>query len=361
MLPVYKEYNDVIKAVTHLPCISIIMPFEPKMGQRATIDSRLENAVAKMKKEMLASYPLEQAFPVLQKLQAFLDKLNYNTHKKSIAIFVSPLVEKVYYLDITVEEKVVLDESFEIRDLIYNKKELNKYLVLVLSSRHTSIFLDDATRFHCIVSNTPGHTADNPSEPVGNFPDLSARKEVLLEKFLHLTDNGLHIILQSYPLPLFVMGTDRIIGHYKKLTKNAGHIVSYIHGNFEEAGDAAVRTAVAPHIADWKKIKETGLLHRIEVAAGAGKLVTGIDDVWKATSDRKGKLLVIEKSFRYPAVPGNTSDHLSWKDESTEMPFYIKDAVDDIIEKVLENGGDIEFVDEDALADYGKIALVQYY
>jgi len=41
--------------------------------------------------------------------------------------------------------------------------------------------------------------------------------------------------------------------------------------------------------------------------------------------------------------------------------FYIKDAVDDIIEKVLENGGDIEFVDQDVLRDYGHIALIRYY
>ncbi|MBK6634610.1 MAG: hypothetical protein IPG38_10090 [Chitinophagaceae bacterium] len=40
---------------------------------------------------------------------------------------------------------------------------------------------------------------------------------------------------------------------------------------------------------------------------------------------------------------------------------YIKDAVDDVIEKVLENGGDVEFVDEGVLKEYQHIALILFY
>jgi hypothetical protein len=39
----------------------------------------------------------------------------------------------------------------------------------------------------------------------------------------------------------------------------------------------------------------------------------------------------------------------------------IRDAVDDVIEKVLENGGDVEFADKDLLKDYQQIALIKYY
>ena len=35
--------------------------------------------------------------------------------------------------------------------------------------------------------------------------------------------------------------------------------------------------------------------------------------------------------------------------------------MDDVMEKVLENGRDVEFVDKDVLKDYQHIAFVQYY
>ena len=48
-------------------------------------------------------------------------------------------------------------------------------------------------------------------------------------------------------------------------------------------------------------------------------------------------------------------------DNSSNNNFFIKDAVDDIIEKVIESGGDVEFVDEGILTDYQKIVLLEYY
>ena len=51
-----------------------------------------------------------------------------------------------------------------------------------------------------------------------------------------------------------------------------------------------------------------------------------------------------------------------YKEETSgNTSLYIKDAVDDVIEKVLENGGDVEFVEEGLLNDYQQIALIQYY
>ena len=53
--------------------------------------------------------------------------------------------------------------------------------------------------------------------------------------------------------------------------------------------------------------------------------------------------------------------HVIPSDETNSSPFYIKDAVDDVIENLLENGGDVEFVDEGVLVAYRHIALILYY
>ena len=63
----------------------------------------------------------------------------------------------------------------------------------------------------------------------------------------------------------------------------------------------------------------------------------------------------------FPAHLGRNNDTIYKEDTTVENPFYIKDAVDDIMEKVLANGGDVEFVENGALHEYGKIALIQFY
>ena len=105
-----ETFDEVINAPKYLPCISILMPFEPKMGLKKELDYKLKMASDKVEREINSNYPPEKAIPVINKMKRVLSDLNYYTHKKSIAIFISPLVEKVYYLDLPIEEKVIIDE-----------------------------------------------------------------------------------------------------------------------------------------------------------------------------------------------------------------------------------------------------------
>ena len=361
---VTSEIREVMEAVHYRPAVSIIMPFEPKMSLKTELTHSLKTAADKVEQELLENYPDEMGMLVMQKLRAVVKGLNINTHKKSIAIYVSPVFEKVLYLDVAVEEKIIVDESFEIRDLVYSKKQLHKYLVLQLSGKESRMYLGNSTTFMRIVSNTPesvyAYVNDIP-ERVGNFSDISERKEIVMDKFLHHIDNSLDIILNDYHLPLFVLGTERIMGHFKKLTKHAATVIEYVQGNYEEATVQELKEILEPHIADWKKVKEKDLLNQLEEAAGKKKLAVGMRDVWREAMSHKGRLLLVEKNYMYAAQHGSSEDVIYEAVEPYSKFSYIKDAVDDVMEKVLENGGDVEFVDKDVLKDYNHIALLQYY
>jgi hypothetical protein len=358
------EIGEVIKAVHYLPSVSVIMPFEPKMSLKKELMHSLKIAANKVEDEVLKNYPADMGVLVIQKLKSIIKELNFNTHKKSIAIYVSPVFQKVLYLDIQVEEKIIVDESFEIRDLVYSKKQLHKYLVLLLGGKSSRIYVGNSQTFVRIVSDTSQAAfayENDPPERVANFSDINERKEIVMEKFLHHIDNTLEIILDSYNLPLFVMGTNRIAGHFKKLTNHSKAVVDYIHGNFEEASPAELREILEPAIKDWKNVIQKKILNKLAEAADRKRLAVGMKEVWKTATNHKGQLLVIEKNYMYAAEHGGNEDIIYKAIEPYNKFSYIKDAVDDVMEKVLEDGGDVEFVDEGLLKDYHHIALVQYY
>lgn len=358
------EINEVMQTVHYRPAVSIILPFEPKMGLKKELLHSLKIAAAKVEQELLENYPHETAILVMQKLRAVIKDLNFNTHKKSIAIYVSPVFEKVLYLDVQVEEKIIVDESFEIRDLVYSKKYLQKYLVLMISAKVSRIYLANPDTFVRIVSDTPesvyAYVNDVP-ERVANFSNIAERKEIVSDKFLRHIDNALDIILKAYRLPLFVAGTEKIMGHFKKLSKHTGAVIEYIQGNYEEATLPELKNILKPCIADWKKVIQKDLLNQLEEAAGKKKLSVGIKEVWKDAMNHKGRLLAVEKDYMYAAQHGSNCEIIYKMIEPYSRFSYIKDAVDDIIEKVLEHGGDVEFVDNNILKDYHQIALVKYY
>lgn len=356
--------KEVMEALHYRPAVSVIMPFEPNMNLKQELMQKLKIAADETERALLKNYPDELSMLVMHKLRNLIQNLNFNTYKKSIAIYVSPVFEKVLYLDMPVEEKIIIDESFEIRDLIYSKKQLHKYLVLVISAKQSRMFIGNTSTFVRIVSNTPetvyAYMNDIP-ERVANFSDMSSRKEVMMEKFLHHIDNGLGIMLKSTPLPLFVMGTERITGHFNKITRYADAVIDYVHGSFDEASPEMLKEVLVPYVEDWKKVMQKDLMHQLDEAAGKNKLASGMQEVWKEAMNMKGRLLVVEKNFMYAAERGAAANEIHKPSSPYNQFSYIKDAVDDVIEKVLESGGDVEFVDEDVLKDYGRIALVEYY
>ena len=358
------EIVDIMDVGHYAPAITIITPFDPKMTGKSEISLRLKNVVGRVEMDLLANYSLELVTMMMQKLKMLLNKLNYSTHKKSLAIYLSPVFEKVLYLDLPVEEKVMVDESFEIRDLIRSKKQSRQFLLLMVSAKGSKIFLGDSKTLVRIQSASPASVIASwnySSERVANFTDSPQRREILLEKFLHQVDNVLSLILHAYHLPVMVIGSKRVVGHFNKITKHKNSVIENIYGNYESANCAELNQIITPFLSDWRKVTETILLHRIDEAAGNHRLVSGIEDVWKEAIQRKGSLLVVEENCFYHGFPGNKEDVIY----QSIAPFcrysYIKDAVDDIIEKVLEDGGDVEFVAAGALKEYGGIVLIKFY
>ena len=87
----------------------------------------LSKATDKVVSELKDKYPGEMSLLVIQKLKAIIKNLDFNTHKKSVAVFISPVFEKTYYLNIEVEEKVIVKESLQIRDIVYSKNNLRNF------------------------------------------------------------------------------------------------------------------------------------------------------------------------------------------------------------------------------------------
>ncbi len=340
-------------AIKASPSVSIFLPFEPKMFSRKDLELKWQSVIEKVESELSGKYDETSAKAVVNRLRQAVKELDYGTFKQSLALFVSAEIQKAYYLDIPLEEKIIVDGRFEIRDLVFSKKDIHKYLILVLSGHRSRIFLGNTVQFMRIAFNTSENIEalqNDIPERVANFTDISGRKEVMLDKFLHHIDSGLGHILKAYSLPLFVMGTDRTIGHFKAITHYNDKVIQYIHGNYEDAGDSEIREAIKPYVADWKKVKQDDLLQRLDVATGAKKIVSGMDNVMREAEHKRGRLLVVEKNytcFNHPT--------------SSVKGGHIKDDVDEAIEKVIENGGDVEFVDEGLLDQYEHIALTLYY
>ncbi|HMI64375.1 MAG TPA: hypothetical protein VK518_25835 [Puia sp.] len=340
---------------TYAPLLVITMPFEPTNMPKGEIDLILKDAQTHAVRQLMAEYPRHIALPIVNKLQKMILGMNWSTHKKSIALFVSAETEKIMYLEQPLKSQVLTDSSFRIRDLTIGPEEKTQFLVFLLSSRWSKMYRGDRTHLKLIKNNalkTIYAFYNDVAEPPGNFSDPAARKQIILDKFLQQMDEGLSIILNADPLPVFVVATDKVIGHFSANTRNARHIIASIHKNCINANELELQDLLQPYLNNWSQLRQEIALKQATAALEAGKLATGIEEVSKGVRNRNNRLLIVERNWSDPSGP---------RVPPAPDKFYLHDRVDAIIEKVLEHGGQVEWVDKGKLDGLNHIALVKYY
>ena len=198
------------------------------------------------------------------------------------------------------------------------------------------------------------------TDRIENFSDPHERKEVLLDKFIGKIDKELTDILHKYPLPVIVVGPEKMNGHFKKHTHNEHDILKFIHGNYDHAKPHQLIHLIQPHLAELKKIEHIELASIISHASDSNKISWGIKDVWQNVMKGIGKLLLVEKSYTYRRESAERQGDLLTNGAEKHGEF-IRDGIDILIEEVLNSGGEVRFVDHDVFPSDYKIALIHYY
>lgn len=349
-----KAYDTLIKpeqmAGVMSPSVVLTLPFDPKMNSRSQVDATLRDALSRTVHQLMDTYARDTAIPVINRLEDLACNLNYATHKRSIALFVSPETEKILYLDEALEEQILLDSGFRIRDLTIPHPDHVQYYVLLLSGQLSKMYLGDNYRLRLIKNNIL-----RDEEPCSREQHRGAetctqtckRKQDLLDKFIYHMDEALGAILDGHPLPVFVLASEAIAGHFARITRNDRYIGLYIHEHCLEDTEEELLDLLQPYLGEWSEIRQQMALKQEAIAEGVHKLDCGIEAVSKSICAGNSRLLIVERGFT--AAPAVLSP-----------AFFIRDRVDALIEKVLERGGQVEWVDEGQLQDHGHIALVRY-
>lgn len=357
------EIRELLEAIHYRPSISLIMPFTARINLETELTKSFKVAVDKVELDLKNNYPEEIAELMVRKLKEIIDRVVVSFPKKGVAIYVSPIFEKIFYLDVNVQERIVIDESFEIRDLIFSNKGCVKYLLLLLSAKQYSLYLGNLNQLTKIEMNAPESISayrNEWPEKVANFTDSVDRKQVFINKFLQHIDTDLGRVIHEYQLPVFIMGAKKILGHFKKISKHQEAIAGFIHGNYSKLSFSKLEEVLKSHLERWRGEKEKIAVKNLDSAESKKKLITGIKPVWEAVMNNLGNKVFVESNFKFQAQREATPNMI----EELEQPFnefsYIRDAVDDIIERVIINGGDVDFLEPDSLINYERIALVTY-
>ena len=351
--------SAVIRSVYDRPSLTLMLPFEPKMASKSELSHIMKQAEKEAERQLSKDYGFEIVGMMIRKLQVVFEELNYATHEKSVAIFLSPIFQKVLYLNIAVNRKIIIDGAFSIRDVVRNRQEKVQYLALALNGSSCEVFHFDGRSCTRMVFDVPRSYEDIVNEWFGSassFTDESTRRQVVMQEFLLRIDKSLAILLDAYALPVFVIGPGEVVGHFAKVTKNAEAIVRVIyHDSYITTN--TLGDVVAPYLRTWKELMDKKRLQKMGAALTRRRLAAGIPDVWLAAKKNNIEQLIVEKNFY--RFNGRTEKVFPIRMAIYDKYSETKDVVDDIVGRVLQHRGEVSMVDDGALEEYGQIVAIK--
>jgi hypothetical protein len=356
-------------------CISIIVPSHKLAPERRVDRLQVERAVEQAKKELQHTYREEEIKTLLQSLDEIYGQIDFNHNTLGIGLFVSPVIKKLVHFFFPVEEKVLIGRSFEIRDLLYQTNYSTRYFTLMLSEKEAKLFegrlnnLVEITDHNFPKKYVDDYIYSHPSRGsssagvafVREFEkERSQLEEIRYQHFAGQVGDGLKEYLID-DTPLILAGAKKDISYFKIANHNNLHVIGEIPGNYFYIGITKLGDLSWNLFRSFLDQEKLQRVREFEEKIGQGFGVTGVPEIWRAAAEGRGLDLLVEKDFSEPGFLINGDPLHLYLSPPNEPHQILADAIDDLIECVLEKNGHVTILGNDSLRDYQGIAMITRY
>jgi hypothetical protein len=229
------------------------------------------------------------------------------------------------------------------------------YYVISLSEQLNALF--EAFRDTIIDIRNGGFPVKVPPQTLG--AGSSSDREERLREVFRIVDQLFGDCYRHDPLGLIVAGEKKMLDIFNSVTAHEDIIIGYIEGDY-----SATSLHDLGKIA-WPIIREaiSGLLdetmHDVEIATKAGRTVCGLAAVSQLEIAGVKATLVVEDDYHMRGSIHRTAQSLEIS-QDVDVMEELDDAVDAVIEKVLESGGNVVFAPSGSLDKLERIVLLQH-
>ncbi len=359
-------------SVKNRPCLSVIVPQYRLSRERMQNPELFRKAIRKAK-SILKRNPSAQGQLMMEKLEGLIKAYKPDYSMSGVGLFVSTDISEILYFPFDVNERIIHDTSFETRDLLYLKQLLSTYYVLVLGKKSVSLYSASGNELMEIRDGFfPAHYEEEyeyarPSlgtsfgKSLKAFEkDKSIVNKARVESFYKEAGNQLTTYLNRNSMPLLISGTKKHIADFYSATHLKEKVAAEISGSFSDKNFFDLRTKAWNGYVKFNQAKAKVKIKELEEKDTPHKLAKGIQEVWQASHEGRGLHLMVEKDYFCKSYLRD-GDPVLYLNPPKVKYTLVPDAVDEIIETVLEKGGRIEFMEERALKRFDSIALLLRY
>ncbi len=355
---------EFLQSIRSDPAVSILMPTHRRAPENRQNPIRLKQLVSQATDLLLTTRPHHEIEPLLNQFEKLLREIDYRKMQDGLALFVSCDLARYLHLPFTVTERIVVDDTFAVRDLVIALNHSPRYWVLVLSKKSTRLF--EGWLDTLIPMNTHGfpiiyqEVATDRSLPVGYGIEKSKHREDRDRQLLREVNTALGQITNFEPFALILVALPRWLSAFKQTTNHTTLIIGVLPGNHTSTSAQELSRLVAPIIQSHLAKQQQEALEELSTAVGARRCVSGLEASQQKAREIYGATLLVERNRWNPKLPQLHRETPAHKDD-TVAPLCAGSPIDDLIEKVLAHKGRTIFLERGMLQAHQGVAMILPY
>ncbi|MEO8696199.1 MAG: hypothetical protein ABI658_21960, partial [Acidimicrobiales bacterium] len=277
---------------------------------------------------------------LFEQLTGLIDEQTTEPAAHALALCVSADYAAAVRLGRSVQQRVVVDDTFATRDLVADLNRTARYRVVTVSDRKTRLLLGDRARL--VEERTDLWPMLRSGESSSSWARDIARQ---------LREENTH-----NPLPTVIAGVDRTVR--TTILPELFDTIGFIPGNHDRTSWADLHNAAWPLITDWLRSDGTRAIETLSQARSTCRFAGGIDEIWPLANEGRIETLVVEDNY---ALSARITDGQIERAADREAPDVVDDIIDDTIEAVLRHNGKAVIVPDGELHAHDRIAAVLRY
>ncbi|NTU78395.1 MAG: hypothetical protein HGA45_03170 [Chloroflexales bacterium] len=347
------------------PCLTITLPTHRTSPDNRQDPIRLKNLIAEAANRLTEELGKREVAAVLRSLEQLAEMIEHQHNLDGLALFVSADLARFHRVPFTLPERVIVDEHFFTRDLVYAYNRSPRYWALALSEQPTRLFEAVRDDLAELTSGSPfpmAHEGRGGARPLPNDPAINSSqlRDEHHRIFFRGVDQALGACLAADPLPVALVGVDRYLAFFREVTGHGDQIVTTLTGNHDQTSAHDLGRLVWPLVRESLAARRAAIFAELEAAVGAQRSASTLGEVWRFAHEGRGATLVVEEGYHEPATLDASGYNLLPAGEAGG-PAALDDAVDATITTVLAKGGRVVFVDDGTLAAHSRIAMILRY
>jgi hypothetical protein len=354
-----KQKLEKLRAEKSSPCVTISLNTHRTHPDNLQDDIQLKNLLKEAEDRVVNEFGKKSVESLLKKISEIDIDPNYNLD--SLHIFLSndtkEIIKSPYS---TISNSVQISDSFAIRSLIKSLNRSEEYLILLLSQGGSSLYnatndgiTSEIKNNDFPFSENPHYVSDREKRSDGELKDSMVRE------YFNKVDKAVVRVYNETGLNCIVICTEDNYSRYMQVADRPTIYLGYANIDYNKTDSHHIAKQSWGIIKSLLSNRKKEAIEEIKESAGQGKVLTDLQEIYQASIDGRGELLIVTIDYVQPVLM-RTERSFDLVTDKTK-PGAIDDIISDIAWNVFSKDGRVYFATQEELKGLGNITLKTRY